>query len=89
MLFTIPRSPTKDEFPHLELLLENLDLIAHDCRIRGVARKHSHRQRFPLRIRQQAQDDLQFPLFAAAVVAELAEFILLSLQIAVGDVVLF
>ncbi len=72
-----PAVAHKDEFLHLKLLLEDLHLIDDRHRIRGVARKHAHRQRFALRIGEQANDDLQFALFAIAVVAEFSQFVLL------------
>src|SRR3974390_3349137 len=77
----------KDKFLYLELLLKDLDLIDYGGRIGGVARKHPHRERFAFRVGQQTQNDLQFPLLAIAVVAELTEFVLLLFQITASDVV--
>jgi hypothetical protein len=45
-----PAVAHKDEFLHLKLLLEDFDLIDDRHWIRGVARKHAHRQRFAFRV---------------------------------------
>jgi hypothetical protein len=52
-----------------------------------VAFKYSNGQRFASGVGQQADDNLQFALFAIAVIAERAQFVALAFQIAAGDVV--
>ena len=59
------------------------------CRrwIGTVPFEYADRQRFAGGIGQQTDNNLQLAFFAIAVIAELAQFVALALQIATGDIV--
>jgi hypothetical protein len=76
----------KDQLFYLKLLFDNLDLLGHRRWIATVPFEYANRQRFGGGIGQQTDNNLQLAFFAIAVIAELAKFVALALQIATGDI---
>lgn len=56
-------------------------------RIGGISWKHFDRDRMPVLVAEQANDNLQFPFFAIAIVAKGGQFVVPAFQVATGHII--
>jgi hypothetical protein len=81
----MPRSPTSVIAPTPETLRDLIDLRGEGPKVLGIAGEGLDGQGLSLAIAEQADDDLAFPTFAVAVIAEGPERIILAFKITAGD----
>jgi hypothetical protein len=79
--------PNERDRPTPEALRDLIDLREEGPKVLGIAGEDLDGQGLSLAIAEQADDDLAFPAFAVAVIAEGPERIILAFKITAGDIV--